>query len=90
VPAARVESRVKTKTTSAASIHKVRRDVVGGKRGQGHKWQQAGRKIRRPDPAAISAGAPNDTLTGMGGLVAFADSLGAWASSASFGRSSAD
>jgi hypothetical protein len=71
VPAARVESRVKTKTTSAASIHKVRRDVVGGKRGQGHEWQQAGRKIRRPDPAVISAGEPDDTLTGMGGLVAF-------------------
>jgi hypothetical protein len=62
---------VKTKTTSAASIHKVRRDVVGGKRGQGHRLQRAGRKVCRAKAECISDGQPDPALTGVGGLVAF-------------------
>lgn len=60
-----------TKTTHATSIHKVRRDVLGGKRGQGHEWQRRGRKVRRPDVERISEGRPDPTLTSVGGLVAF-------------------
>lgn len=60
-----------TKTSDATSIHKVRRDVLGGKRGQGHQWQCAGQKVRRPRPERISTGRPDPSLTGLGGLVAF-------------------
>lgn len=60
-----------TKTSEATSIHKVRRDVLGGKRGQGHQWQSTGRRIRRPQPERISAGSPDPSLTAQGGLVAF-------------------
>lgn len=60
-----------TKTKRATSIHKVRRDVLGGKRGQGHQWRCAGRRIRRPSAECISKGQPDSTLTGVGGLVAF-------------------
>lgn len=49
----------------------MRRDVLGGKRGQGHQWQCAGRRIRRPSAECIAAGQPDSTLTGVGGLVAF-------------------
>jgi hypothetical protein len=49
----------------------VRRDVLGGKRGQGHRWQCAGRRIRRPSAECVSEGKPDPTLTGVGGLVAF-------------------
>lgn len=49
----------------------MRRDALGGKRGQGHQWQRAGRKIRRPDTGRIADGQPDATLTGVGGLVGF-------------------
>lgn len=62
---------VKTRKNRATSTHKVRRDAFGGKRGQGHQWQQAGRKIHRPDAARVHEGQADPTLTGVGGLVAF-------------------
>lgn len=49
----------------------MRREILGGKRGPGHHWQRAGRKIRRPDAGCIAEGQPDATLTGVGGLVGF-------------------
>lgn len=54
------------------SIHKVRRVELGGKRGNGHLLQRERRRVRRPDPARIQAGAPDDSLTNCAGLVSFA------------------
>jgi hypothetical protein len=50
------------------STSKVRRDVTGGKRGDGN---QRRRRIRRPDPQSIRAGKPDPTVTGVAGLVGF-------------------
>jgi hypothetical protein len=47
---------------------KVRRDVTGGKRGDGN---QRRRSVRRPDPAIIRIGKPDPTVTGVAGLVGF-------------------
>lgn len=66
---------MKTRNTRTTSIHKVRRDVVGGKRGKGWELQAAGRRIRRADPERIHAGPPDSTLTGVGGLVGFGQFL---------------
>ena len=55
-------------TTSATSIHKVRRDARGGKRGDGDRRHQ---RIRRADPTRIHAGKPDATLTGVAGLASF-------------------
>jgi hypothetical protein len=66
---------MKTKKRSTASIHKVRRDVVGGKRGKGWELQAAGKRVRRADPTRIHAGPPDRSLTGVGGLVAFGQFL---------------
>jgi hypothetical protein len=59
---------MKTTRPRATSIHKVRRDVVGGKRGAGHEYQRQGRRVRRPDPLRIHAGRADETLTGVAGL----------------------
>jgi hypothetical protein len=56
-------------TTSAASIHKVRRDVRGGKRGDG--WRKRFKRRQRPDPKRIHAGRPDSSLTGVAGLTSF-------------------
>lgn len=50
------------------STGKVRRDVTGGKRGNGH---QRRRRVRRPDPRRIGRGATDGGLTGVAGLVGF-------------------
>jgi Transposase DDE domain group 1 len=60
-----------TTTTQATSIHKVRRDAAGGKRGQGWAYQAEGKKVRRADPTKIAIGCPDPTLTGVAGLVPF-------------------
>lgn len=60
-----------TRTTRATSIHKVRRDCVGGKRGAGHELQRQKRRVRRPDCARIHMGASDTTLTGVAGLAQF-------------------
>jgi hypothetical protein len=59
---------MRTTTTHATSIHKVRRDVRGGKRGDGHRRDA---RIRRADPTRIHAGRSDATLTGVAGLVSF-------------------
>jgi hypothetical protein len=59
------------KQGTTPSTQKVRRELRGGKRGIGHRLQQLGRKVRRPDPRSISAGAPDPALTGVSGLVEF-------------------
>jgi hypothetical protein len=60
-----------TKTRRATSIHKVRRDLLGGKRGKGRDWQRSGRRLRRPNAESISVGLDDPTLTGVAGLAAF-------------------
>lgn len=55
-------------TTTTTSIHKVRRDVRGGKRGDGHRRH---RRIRRADPTRIHEGASDATLTNAAGLADF-------------------
>ena len=49
-------------------FHKVRRDVLGGQRGDGNKRT---RRVRRPDPRTIHIGKPDPHLTGVAGLVGF-------------------
>jgi Transposase DDE domain group 1 len=46
----------------------VRRDVTGGKRGDGHRRK---RRVRRPDPQTIRAGTPDPSVTEVAGLVGF-------------------
>lgn len=55
--------------TTTTSIHKVRRDALGGKRGDGHR--RRGRRIMRPDPQRIRAADGDGSLTGCGGLARF-------------------
>lgn len=62
---------MKTPKTRSTSIHKVRRDELGGKRGMGHELQKQQRKIRRPAARRILTGDPDDSLTGVAGLVGF-------------------
>jgi hypothetical protein len=57
-----------TTTILAASSQKVRRDVVGGKRGDGAERDQ---RIRRPSARSIRRGRPDPNLTGVAGLVPF-------------------
>jgi hypothetical protein len=52
----------------APSTSKVRRDVTGGKRGDGHRRR---RQVRRPDPQVVRSGAPDPNVTGVAGLVGF-------------------
>ena len=63
---------MKNTTTHATSTQKVRRDVLGGKRGDGHKRD---RRIRRPEVKRIRIGRPDPSLTGAAGLVPFANYL---------------
>jgi hypothetical protein len=56
---------------SRFSTQKMRRDVTGGDRGDGHRLQQEGRRIRRPDPRRIRIGKPDPSLTSAAGLVPF-------------------
>lgn len=51
--------------TRPPSTKKVRRDSLGGKRGDGHRRC---RRIRRADPRRIHLGPPDRGLTGYGGL----------------------
>lgn len=57
-----------THSSHPQSTKKVRRDSIGGKRGDGHQRCQ---RIRRPDPRNIQLGAPDAGLTGYGGLAGF-------------------
>jgi hypothetical protein len=60
-----------TTTEHATSTRKVRRDTTGGKRGDGHALQDAGRRRRRPDPCAIRVRADDPSVTSVAGLVGF-------------------
>jgi hypothetical protein len=62
-----VDQDMQTPTTT--SIHKVRRDALGGKRGDGHK--RLGHRIVRPDPRRIRVAEGDASLTGCGGLASF-------------------
>ena len=53
------------------STQKVRRDELGGKRGQGHRLQEEGKRIDRPDPRRLRQGPPDPTLTTAARLVPF-------------------
>jgi hypothetical protein len=66
-----VEVLVMKTTSITPSTQKVRRDAVGGKRGDGHRRT---RRIRRADPRKISVGRTDPTLTAYAGLAPF----GAW------------
>jgi hypothetical protein len=57
-----------TKRKHTPSTHKVRRDITGGKRGDGGRRR---RPIRRPDPRNIRVGKTDAALTGVAGLVMF-------------------
>lgn len=57
-----------TTTTTTPGTSKVRRDVVGGKRGAGNKLA---RRIRRPDARKIDLGRTDAQLTGHAGLAPF-------------------
>ena len=59
---------MKQPTKLAAGSCKVRRDVVGGKRGDGHKRDA---RISRPSARSIRSGRPDAALTGVAGLVPF-------------------
>jgi hypothetical protein len=59
---------MRTRTPHATSIHKVRRDVRGGKRGDGDRRHE---RIRRADPTRIHRGQGDTTLTGVAGLASF-------------------
>jgi hypothetical protein len=61
-----------TATIPTISTQKVRRDVLGGKRGDGDKRD---RRIQRPDVKRIRIGKPDPSLTGAAGLVPFANYL---------------
>ena len=58
-----METRTRTPSTC-----KVRRDALGGKRGDGHLRS---RRIRRPDPRQLHTCESEQTLTGVGGLAQF-------------------
>jgi len=57
-----------TSTTITPSTGKVRRDVVGGKRGQGRHWPG---RVRRADATKIEMKATREKLTTHAGLVRF-------------------
>jgi hypothetical protein len=60
-----------TETTTTPSTRKVRRDVRGGKRGNGWELQRQGRRIRRPDARHVKITASEGNLTCVAGLVEF-------------------
>lgn len=60
-----------TFTTDTPSTRKVRRDVRGGKRGQGWDLQREGRRVQRPDPRAIRVTSAEGNMTCVAGLAEF-------------------
>jgi Transposase DDE domain group 1 len=61
-------SLVMTTPLATPSTQKVRRDVLAGKRADGHRRAQP---IRRPDPRRLGLGAPDSSLRGVAGLAPF-------------------
>jgi hypothetical protein len=60
-----------TQQETTPSTQKMRRDELGGKRGQGHCLQEQGQRVHRPDPRRLRQGPPDPSLTGAAGLVPF-------------------
>jgi len=75
MPGARVVALTMDTTTNAPSTGKVRRDIVGGKRGAGHALQAQGKRVRRPDAGRIEVSGTRERLTGSSGLVPFGSFL---------------
>lgn len=71
MPAVRVVRVMKSKTKRTTGTRKLRRDVVGGKRGNGHALQAQRKRVRRPNPAKIRMGSADPSLTGVAGLLPF-------------------
>ena len=71
MPGARVVALAMDTTTNTPSTGKVRRDIVGGKRGAGHALQAEGKRVRRPDAGRIEVSGTPERLTGSSGLVRF-------------------
>ena len=71
MPGAFVIGFAMTTTANAPSTGKVRRDTIGGKRGDGHAYQARGERVRRPDAEKITFAGTRDRLTTTSGLVAF-------------------
>jgi hypothetical protein len=71
-------------TATTTSIHKVRRDALGGKRGDGHRsrWEP----VARPDPRRIRTGRCDASLTACGGLARFGSYLREQGIDAELGR----
>lgn len=66
---------MKATTTNTPSTNKMRRDLAGGKRGDGWRRQvfsnEKRRLVRRPNPNTVRSGKPDSSLTSVAGLVAF-------------------
>jgi Transposase DDE domain group 1 len=67
-PAITIMGQSKRTSKPKPGLGKSRRDVTGGKRGNGH---QRSRRIRRPDPRTFRIGKPDPCLTRVAGLVMF-------------------
>lgn len=60
-----------TTITDTPGTWKVRREALGSKRAEGWEWQREGRRIRRAKAAALRVGAPDPSLSAVGGLASF-------------------
>lgn len=65
---ARVQRVMRARKRPALDSEKVRRDRLGGQRGDGNRRRG---RVQRPRASAIRAGRPDPTLTGVAGLVPF-------------------
>ena len=72
MPGAIVVASIMETTTTAPSTGKVRRDVIGGKRGQGKVWPH---RVRRADATKVTVAPTSDRLTANAGLVEFDRSM---------------
>lgn len=62
---------MKTTTSRPPSTSKVRRDGLGIKRAEGWEWQKRGERVSRASVTRMRVGAPDPTLSSVGGLVSF-------------------
>jgi hypothetical protein len=62
---------MKATESAAPGTEKVRRERLGSKRAPGWEWQDAGRRVKRAKVSEMRIGAPDATLSGVGGLVSF-------------------
>lgn len=63
-----VDAFAKRSRSPASPSSKVRRDLLGGQRGTGHRDRQ---RVQRPDPRRILQGPDDPSLSSFGGLVSF-------------------